>query len=326
MNNAEDTPQAPGSCFNGIGVGRGDGCCSSVGPTSDGRAKPDISVLPATQTSFITPVVSGAAALLWQAAARNDGGAGTASVATNASVIKALLLNGAIKQPGWTNGPTRPLDARFGAGALNVYNSWLQLQAGRATTGVTNSLSRGWNYGSISMSAFDQTNHYYFDFSTNGGKFVGNVTLAWKVAITGALTLTNVMANFDLQLANSNGQPLLSSTSSVDNVEHLFATNLPPGRYDLRVIRRGGIAAAAPSNYALAFDFASTRLAIVRSGTNTVVSWPVNEAGLALQSTANLNPLIQWQNVDAPVFVTNGMNTVTVTNWTAMSFFRLARP
>ncbi len=320
MNNAPDTPQSPGSCYNGIGVGRGETVGSSIGPTANGRAKPDISVAPDSATSFLTPVVAGAATLLLQAAAQNDGGPATAVVATNSSVIKALLLNGAVKQASWTNGPTRPLDARFGAGAVNIYNSWLQLRGGRATVNVTNAASRGWDYNSLSSSVFDQTNRYSFNVSTNGGSYVANVTLVWKRSVTLA------MANFDLHLFDSNNQAIASSVSTVDNVEHLFATNLPPGRYDVRVVRRAGVAPTASPNYALAFDFSSTRLQIARSATNIVVSWPVNEAGVALQSTPNLNAPFQWDNVTANPFVTNAMNTVTLPATNGMSFFRLARP
>src|SRR5829696_5689114 len=95
VNNANDSPPAAGTGYNGIAVGRLDGG-SSIGPNWDGRAKPDI-VAPEGTTSTATPVVSGAATLLLQAAASNQGGAGSSVSATNASVLKALLLNGAVK-------------------------------------------------------------------------------------------------------------------------------------------------------------------------------------------------------------------------------------
>src|SRR5207248_2857450 len=92
-----DIPVAPPStCFNGIGVGVYGGP-SSAGPTDDGRCKPDIispGGPPGTQTSFSTPFVSGAAAVLLQAANRGDGG-GNTNAAGNARTLKALLLNGA---------------------------------------------------------------------------------------------------------------------------------------------------------------------------------------------------------------------------------------
>ena len=70
----------PATCYNGIGVGAYGGS-SSVGPTLDnGRAKPDITA-PADETSFSTPQVAGAAAVLMQAGLRADGGSDTNSAA-----------------------------------------------------------------------------------------------------------------------------------------------------------------------------------------------------------------------------------------------------
>jgi len=64
MNNAPDTPPAPGTAYNSIGVGRYfEGALSSIGPTIDGRCKPDL-VAPEGVTSQATPNVAGAAALL----------------------------------------------------------------------------------------------------------------------------------------------------------------------------------------------------------------------------------------------------------------------
>src|SRR6185436_17639641 len=80
---------SPATAYNVIAVGAYGGPSSSS--TVDGRSKPDITA-PASFTSFSTPLVSGAAALLSQAAARNDGGAGTAVSAGDVKTIKALLL------------------------------------------------------------------------------------------------------------------------------------------------------------------------------------------------------------------------------------------
>ena len=65
-----------------------------------------------------------------QAALRGDGGSDTNSAA-DMRTIKALLLNGAIKPADWTNNPPSPLDTRYGAGVLNVFNSYEQLAGGK---------------------------------------------------------------------------------------------------------------------------------------------------------------------------------------------------
>jgi hypothetical protein len=338
MNNVADAPHSPGSCRNGIGVGRwATNVVSSVGPTSDGRAKPDIVAPNPYATSFATPLVSGAAALLLHAGAANDGGAGTASLATNSTVIKALLLNGAVKMTNWTNGFRRPLDARFGAGVLNVYNSDLQLRGGRrkalATnnvassgphppTGDTNNIAslRGWDFSEIeNVPLNDRVAHYYFSLPTNGGAFSAAATLVWKKG-------SGPLVNLELFLYETSSNTLVTcSTSSVDNVEHIFVPKLPAGRYDLQVLKRSTLPAGA-EDYALAFDFAPVQLSVARSGTNVVVSWPASPAGFVLQTATDFDAPVSWQEVSTHSVLSNAMNTATFPATTSMQFYRLFRP
>ncbi len=339
MNNLPDTPRAPGTSCNGIGVGIiSDTAQSSVGPTTDGRAKPDLVAPHSCCTSFSTPRVAGAAALLLQAAASNDGGAGTAALATNSSVIKALLLNGAVKLTNWTNGVTRPLDARYGAGVLNIYNSDLQLRAGRRAAIATNSVGlgaahppssntnnvaslRGWDFSRIQSEMLsDRVAHYYFSLPTNVAAYSATATLVWKKG-AGALT------NLDLFLYETRSNTLVASSASLfDNVEHLFIPRLPAGRYDLQVLKHG---AALPGSetYALAFDFSAAAMTIARSGNNIIVAWPASPAGFVLEETSsNLTGSNSWQPVDVPSLLGNALNTVTLPAPSTAQFFRLARP
>ncbi len=338
MNNVADAPHSPGSCLNGIGVGRwATNVVSSVGPTSDGRAKPDIVAPNQYATSFATPLVSGAAALLLQAGAANDGGAGTASLATNSAVIKALLLNGAVKMTNWTNGFRRPLDARFGAGVLNVYNSDLQLRGGRRSAIATNDVAadgphpptnhtnnvaslRGWDFSTIENAATkDRVAHYYFNLPTNSGAFSGTATLVWKKG-------SGSLVNLELFLYQTASNTLVTcSTSSVDNVEHIFVPGLAPGRYDLQVLKRSTVPPGA-EDYALAFDFSPVKLSIARSDTNVVVSWPASPAGFVLQTTASFDAPVSWQNVSTHSVLSNAMNTATFSSAPSMQYFRLFRP
>src|SRR5262249_26710500 len=119
----------PSTCYNGLSVSVNNGL-SSIGPTVDnGRCKPDITAsAQGALTSFSTPYVAGAAAVMLQAALRGDGGGtGTTNSAADLRTVKALLLNGAVKPSGWTNANFSPLDARYGAGIVNVFNSYAQL-------------------------------------------------------------------------------------------------------------------------------------------------------------------------------------------------------
>lgn len=338
QNLPEIAPPSPGSAYNSIGVGViSDTAMSSIGPTTDGRAKPDLVAPHICCSSFTTPQVAGAAALLLQAATANDGGVNTAAIATNASVIKALLLNGAVKTSNWTNGFRRPLDARYGAGVLNMYNSDLQLRGGRHPASATNSVSlngphpptgdtnnlasrQGWDFSTIQSAMMnDRVAHYYFHLPTNSSAYSATATLVWKKG-TGTLT------NLDLFLYETTSNTLVTcSTSSVDNVEHLFVSKLSAGRYDLQVLKRGNVLAGAES-YALAFDFTPVKLTAGLSGTNVVVFWPASPAGFTLQAAMSLSAPIIWENISATnSILSNAMNTVMVPSSSA-KYFRLYRP
>jgi hypothetical protein len=330
---------APATCYNGIGVGAYGGS-SSIGPTPvDGRAKPDITA-PAGVTSFSTPQVAGAAAILLQAAWRGDGGSDTNS-AGDIRTLKALVLNGAVKPAGWTNGTSAPLDARYGAGILNLFNSYKQLAGQKQTnlvsvnvttnaahppTGATNTIGvlSGWNFTNLtSSSTQDAVAHYYFN-ATNGVSnaiFTVTTTLVWN-------RQQNKSDINDLQLflyntANSNLVGVC--TSVVDNVQHLFVPKLPAGRYDLQVLKKGGTYVSAAESYALAFELFSTPLNIARTGTNVVLSWPIYPATFALQTATNPAAPVWDTNTPVPV-VTNGQNRVLFGATNGNHFFRLRRP
>jgi len=330
----------PASCYNGIGVAAYGGG-SSTGPTLDnGRAKPDITA-PADETSFSTPQVAGAAAVLMQAGLRGDGGNGTNSAA-DIRMVKALLLNGAIKPADWTNNAPSPLDTRYGTGVLNVFNSYEQLAGGRHGYIVSTSVSTGgahpptgasgtvgtlsgWDFNTNTSSASsDGVNHYYFNV-TNGvsnATFTATATLVWNRQRN-----QPDINNLDLFLYDAISSNLVAcSTSLVDNVEHLFVPNLAPGRYDLQVWKAGGSFVSSSETYALAFEFFSMPLGIVMSGTNVVLQWPLYPAGFVLESATNLNPPVSWNtNGPAPV-VTNNQNSAVVGVTNTSQFFQLWRP
>lgn len=334
-------PQQPSTAYNVISVAAFGGA-SSIGPTTNGgRAKPDITA-PGGATSYTTPLVAGVAAMLHQAAARNEAGAGTATVATNARTMKALLLNGAVKPAGWTNSSTAPMDARYGAGILNAYHSWQQLRGGRRTfiestaappggnhppgSAATNVLARrGWDLNSVTSSPIsDGVNHYYFKLDgAETGRFSGAATLVWQRQLS-----QSEINNLDLFLYDvATGQLVATSQSTVDNVEHIFLPSLPAGHYDLQVLKRGGTGLVSPGEiYAVAFDFQPVKLSITTTPDQTVtVSWPAATAGFGLQTATNLAPNSTWTTVVEPIVLTNGQATVSMPATDARRFYRLAR-
>ncbi|HET7626331.1 MAG TPA: hypothetical protein VFM25_13820, partial [Verrucomicrobiae bacterium] len=276
---------APGTSYNGIGVGVF-GAFFVPGPTSDGRCKPDIVAPDAAQApngavSYVTPYGAGAAAVLLQAATRGDGG-NDFFAATNLLTIKSLLLNGAVKPAGWTNGATTPLDARYGAGVLNIFNSWNQLKGKKnpfiESTSVTTGAAHppgansgnesslvGWDFNSLPASLIsDGINHYYFD-ATNVSALTA--TLAWNRQ-KGASGISDL----NLFLYDTGSGALVdSSVSAVDNVEHLYVPRLAAGRYDLQVWKKASL---SPETYAVAFQFISTKLNIASSNSIALISWP----------------------------------------------------
>ena len=333
----------PSTCYNGLSVGAYGGS-SSIGPTFDnGRCKPDITA-PAGVTSYSTPQVAGAAADLMQAGLRGDGGGDTNS-ATDIRTVKALLLNGAVKPVDWTNALSSPLDARYGAGVLNVFNAYKQLAGGKRSfivattvatggahppTGATGTVSvlSGWDFNTNTSaqhpSALDAVNHYYFN-ATNGNPgatFTATATIVWNRQNN--QTAINNLNLFLYNAANSN--LVACSTSLVDNVEHIYKTKLVQGRYDLQVWKAGGATVTTSEAYALAFEFFSDTLTITRTGTNTALTWPVYPAGFLVESATNLiAPAWSTNNLPAPT-VTNNSNRIWLATTNANQFFRLRRP
>jgi hypothetical protein len=330
----------PATCYNGLGVAAYGGS-SSIGPTPDnGRCKPDITA-PAAVTSFSTPLVAGAAAVLLQAGLRGDGGSDT-SAATNSRTVKALLLNGAVKPADWTNGPATPLDARYGAGVLNLFNAYEQLAGRKQTNFVTASVSTnaahspagatntigalsGWSFTSLTSSAqLDAVAHYYFNV-TNGirnAAFTATATLVWNRQ----QSQSNIN-NLQLFLYNAANSNLVAvCTSAVDNVQHLFVPALSQGRYDLQVLKKGGSYVSASETYALAFEFFLMSLSSTQSGPGLVLRWPVYPAGFVLETAADMTASVLWSANTAVPVVTNNQNSVALSATNGSQYFRLRRP
>jgi len=322
----------PATCYNGIGVGAYGGG-SSTGPTLDnGRAKPDI-IAPAGETSFSTPQVAGAAAVMGQAGLRGDGGSDTNSAA-DIRTVKALLLNGAVKPADWTNGAASPLDARYGAGVLNVFNSYKQLAGQKQTnfvsanvsvgaphppTGATNIIGvlSGWNFTNLtSSSSLDAVAHYYFNVTNvvSNATFSATATLVWNRQRN--QTSINNLNLFLYNAANSN--LVAASTSAGDNVEHFCVPNLAQGRYDLKVWKAGGGFVSSSEPYALAFDF--TPPFFVKFGKNVALTWP---AVFGVETTTNLTAM-NWKALTNPQPVMlYGQSQVILATTNTSRFFRL---
>ncbi|HXD00390.1 MAG TPA: S8 family serine peptidase [Verrucomicrobiae bacterium] len=334
------TVGAPSTCYNGIGVGAYGGA-TGVGPTPDnGRAKPDI-VAPGGASSFSAPLVSGSVAILEQAGQRGDGGNDTNS-ATDSRTLKALLLNGAVKPSDWANPSPSPLDPRYGAGILNVFNSYSQLAAGKHSFIASGSVPLGsahppggtagdegclygWDFNNLSSSSTnDEINHYYFNLATglSNAAFNGTASLVWNRQ-AGQSSVNNL----DLFLYQvDSGSLMAESTSIMDNVEHISIGNLTPGRYDLQVLKHGGTMVSSNESYALAFEFFVMPLNAVRTNGNIALNWPIYPAGFRLESSSSLTSPTNWTSSGLTAVLTNNQNLVILNPSPGSQFFRLIRP
>jgi hypothetical protein len=275
-------------------------------------------------------------AVLMQAALRGDGG-GDTNAAADRRTLKALLLNGAVKPADWTNSNSSPLDVRYGAGVLNVFDAYQQLAGGKNLSVATNQIplgaahppvaatntvaaGSGWNWQALVSSATnDVVTHYFFNV-TNGSV---TATLVWNRQ----LGETNIN-DLDLFLFNAaNGSLVACSTSRVDNVEHLFVPRLAAGRYDLQVLKNGGASVVSDAEiYALAWALVAPTLSLAKTGTRAELTWPVYPAGFRLETTTNLfSSAWSTNNLGLPV-VTNSRNSLILQATNALQFFRLRQP
>lgn len=256
----------PSSSYNGIAVGASDAygnpSGSPVGPTQNGRSKPDLIAPRSTQVaaspsitgnnttftnssytsiegvSLSAPFVAGAATILMDKAMDTA----ALSNATDPRVIKSLLMTSALKKNGWhkgTNGladdASVPLDYTQGAGLLQVKSAYDLLSAGEQAYGTGNVLSNGWDFASVGGTLQNRTRTYNLFLSNSvflNTNFSITATLNWYENV--AANYSTSLQNLDLKL-KYNGSYLQYSTSIVDNVEHLWFTTNAPGIYTLEV-------------------------------------------------------------------------------------------
>ncbi len=231
-----DIPEIYGSMYNGISVGVSDGT-HRTGLTSatdgPGRIKPEI-VAPNSFTSFATPYITAAAAMLIESA-------GTDTDAKRQQVLKATLLAAADKSPfaGWDQTSLRPLDDIYGAGQLDVYESYFIQQAGKQIAGSTID-ERGWNFTSLGSGG----SHAYSLFVPNGFTLRNlSALITWNRTVTRTgrrfiIYTPNNLANLSLTLAQQPSGITQTSNSPVDNIEHIWRDSsnaLPEGNYSLTV-------------------------------------------------------------------------------------------
>lgn len=260
--------------FNGITVGLADGnhanALTPAGIDGPNRRKPDM-VAPGQFTSFATPVVGAAAALLYDTA-DSDPAVATNANANKALTIKAALLAGATHSATWSNGaPTSgatrgvtatPLDPIYGAGLLNIDRAHEIFTGGEGTAFAApqaNTFERhqGWDY----IPTVVANTSAYWSFRVHQPVAELSAVATWHRQVAINFTSWN-MQDLDLRLWKLQGGQLVSisgdagaavfasgncqSVSTVDNAEHLYLRDLAAGDYVLELRRNAGTQSAMP--------------------------------------------------------------------------------
>ena len=348
----------------------------NFGPTLDGRCKPDILGNSATNTiapswdwrdgfpaasgywgnSFAGPFVTGAAAEMLDYAKHHN-------QIRDHRVIKAILMNSGVTAlddngAAWSNSSTVPLDNQQGTGILNLQRIYAMYSASRQTNGPV--ALPGYDFTAIFGTNAPGTN---FLGTTNGvvsyrlGSPVGSsadldVTLAWdrhtfwsdlngngKIdsADTFYVSATDAQDNLDLVLFRD-GAIVAQSRSTVDTIEHLHLTGLPPGSYQLNVERLNVPNSGNNESYGLAWysSVGWTNLPpVVRfigvsspvGSTNVNLQFQLmsgQAGGFELQSAASLSPAF-WSPVTGVTWTQIGASTFQVQQaiGTGARFFRI---
>lgn len=206
-------------------------------------------------TSFSSPIVAGGAALV-VSAAKTLPELSSNPEARQSVVVKSLLLTGADKPSGWSNGlgtsgspylkTTQSLDWASGAGSMNLATTF-DLQVGGqidvlgTATGLLGAVdSSGWDYGNARRGV---TNDYILGAPLLGGSTL-TTTLSWMRVrewnnLTGDL-FDIAQADLDLSVwslhpDDSFDSLVASSESAYNVVEHLSFQVPGTGRYGIRV-------------------------------------------------------------------------------------------
>jgi hypothetical protein len=301
--NASDPPLYPAAGSNTIGVGvvssvrTADPATnlthfalaypdrSSLGPTDDGRCKPDMIApgnclvaetgddrtyaMSGDWSSYATPVAAGVVGLLVQVAKQDEDLNAVLSPNGGNCALKAILMSSATKLPYWHKGRLStdddretPLDYVQGAGMVNAVGAYGLLKAGRISPGEVS--SGGWDLGELDAAGGPQR-AYRIVVDEPADKML-TATLVWNRHYSKEYPFDHIPgSDSDLRVevwaidpTNSNSDLLLDySDSKTDNVEHVYIRTLAGySVYDLVVSYSDAEPAAARTSerYGLAWS------------------------------------------------------------------------
>ena len=210
------------------------------------RYKPDLIAHHLGASSYSTPFVCSAAAILLEKAKNEE----RLNNAYNSIVIKSILMAGAtrfnykastnwtghiseISQPLFYDGPwervsdTQPISKKYGAGALNILSSYEILNSGEYPLNITQS-SRGWDYESSLNKNMPIKYHFSLDKKS---MFSSLLTFHRKIDDN----MESSLPDYKVSVFDSNDNLMAISDNTTSNVE-LIEKALEPGDYYIEVI------------------------------------------------------------------------------------------
>jgi hypothetical protein len=253
-NNGTQPQELVASAYNVISVGLSNGGHAAGTSTINTQVTFPHLVVPTDATSYATPIVSSAAALLIQTA---RGSSSTSANGDRSETIKAILMAGATKSQfaNWSRTDTRPLDATYGAGQLNVLNSYHIMTAGEQTPNSVVAAT-GWDFNTLARNGAAT---YTFDLASDSDV---SVALTWNAIYTTSdgnyNSLALNLANLDLSLysvGDGGALTLVQQSISTDNVEYLWLSGLAAGKYQIKVTYGSNLTGTLTGvDYALAWQ------------------------------------------------------------------------
>lgn len=270
-----------GSAYNVIAAGRTDGQTQVGSVALDdiyaaGRVRPDL-VNPSTNTSTAAPRIASAVAMLVQAGHDNPAWSSdpvTTSMTNRGGVlvrnaerseaIKAVLMAGADRlthdstsadllnyRRSESDQAANGLDRRYGAGQLNVRNSYWILAAGEQGSvedgnAVANVASRGFDYDPYFGGSSGSNTTGTYPLPVDSVPRLLTAALVWNLDINGgtvssfnpAATLRDL--NLEVINVGETGSPVVAaSQSTIENTENIWMVVPAGAQYALRVTRTG---------------------------------------------------------------------------------------
>ena len=248
LNNGNNTtvPSILASSYNAIVVGNTNGSHSRGGTPAapnnssgitahdgPGRLKPDI-VANDNSTSSCTPQISSAIAFLNGIATHQE-----KPSACFPETMKAIIMAGAEKKilPNCTRSVNKPIDPVYGAGKINVYNSYkIITESQKLSTGDYNNY--GWDFNSL-----EKDDELFYNIFLKEDSTEAVFSLNWNRSVIDAPWINSKeykesLADMSISICRLDGEDLALydfSDSRIDNVEHIYLRGLPKGMYQLKV-------------------------------------------------------------------------------------------